>query len=250
MAKAQQAGINLRAHPTPYDSVALFMTPKMSGYSALSIEDLTAVEFRSRDIMRDGLAWFRNYVPGFERAWILDSASQIGTRHARRLAGVEQVTLEHWRNDGAYDDSIGLCPGLTPDFPTLGIPYRSLVPARMDGMLAAGRNSSCDTRAHAALREVPECWVMGEAAGLAAAMAVRDGIQPRDVVVAALQASLEKQGAIVHRRPDGGPKTKGDAYEDFKGSIHFSTPGLEPAKGSEDRSRIQVVGNEEVLPGR
>jgi hypothetical protein len=162
MARALQAGINLRAHPTPYDSVALFMTPKMSGYSALSIEDLTAVEFRSRDIMRDGLTWFRNHVPGFERAWVLDSASQIGTRHARRLTGLERVSLEHWRNDGAYEDSIGLCPGLTPAFPTLEIPYRSLVPASLDGMLAAGRNSSCDTRAHAALREIPECWVMGQ----------------------------------------------------------------------------------------
>jgi hypothetical protein len=231
MAKAMAAGINLRAHPTPYDSVALFMTPKMSGYSALSVEDLTAVEFRSRDIMRDGLTWFRQHVPGFERAWILDSASQIGTRHARRLAGVERVTLEHWRNDGAYEDSIGLCPGLTPAFPTLEIPYRSLVPAAMDGLLAAGRNSSCDTRAHAALREIPECWVMGQAAGLAAAMAVSAGIAPRDVPAPQLQARLEKQGAIVRRKPDAGPTTKGNAYEDFKGSIHFSTPGLEPAKG-------------------
>jgi hypothetical protein len=231
MAKAQQAGINLRAHPTPYDSVALFMTPKMSGYSALSIEDLTAVEFRSRDIMRAGLAWFRNHVPGFERAWVLDSASQIGTRHARRLAGVERVTLDHWRNDGAYEDSIGLCPGLTPDFPTLEIPYRSLVPARTDGLLAAGRNSSCDTRAHAALREIPECWVMGQAAGVGAAMAVSAGIQPRAIPVSELQGRLQRQGAIVRRRPDAGPKTVGDAYEDFKGSIHYSTPGLEPAKG-------------------
>jgi hypothetical protein len=230
MAQAVAAGINLRAHPTPYDSVALFMTPKMSGYSALSIADLTAVEFRSRDIMRDGLAWFRNHVPGYERAWILDSASQIGTRHARRLAGVEYVTLDHWRNDGSYDDSIGLCPGLTPEFPTLEIPYLSLVPQRIDGMLAAGRNSSCDTRAHAALREVPECWVMGEAAGLAAAIAVKDGLRPRDVPVPLLQSKLEKQGAIVRRRADDAPKTKGDAYEAFKGSIHFSTPGLEPAK--------------------
>jgi hypothetical protein len=230
MAKAASAGISLRAHPTPYDSVALFMTPKMSGYNPLDVADLTAVEFRSRDIMRDGLFWFRANVPGFERAWIMDSASQIGTRHARRLAGVERVSLDHWRNDGACADTIGLCPGLTPDFPTLEIPYGSLVPETVDGMLAAGRNLSSDTRAHAALREVPECWVMGEAAGVAAALSVSAGVSPRSVDIAELQRRLERGGAIVHRKPGEGPKTQGDAQEDFKKSIHFSTPGLEPVK--------------------
>jgi FAD dependent oxidoreductase len=230
MRQASAAGINLRAHATPYDSVALFLTPKMSGYSALNVADLTEVEFRSRDIMRSGLIWFRNNVPGFERAWVMDTAQQIGTRHARRLKGVEQVTLDHWRNDGAWQDTIGLCPGLTPEFPTLEIPYGCLVPSELEGMLAAGRNLSADPRSHAALREVPECWVMGEAAGLGAAMSVRDGVRVRDVNVAELQSRLEKRGAIVHRRADDLPKSTGDADVDFRGSIHFSTPGLEPVK--------------------
>ncbi|HEY4685149.1 MAG TPA: FAD-dependent oxidoreductase, partial [Dehalococcoidia bacterium] len=102
MRKAAEIGVNLHAHATPYDSVALFLTPKMSGYSALKIADLTAVEFKSRDAMREGLAFYRAFVPGFERAWILDSAQQIGTRHARRLAGATKVTIDHWRRDGHY----------------------------------------------------------------------------------------------------------------------------------------------------
>jgi hypothetical protein len=72
---------------------------------------------------------------------------------------------------------------------------------------------------------------MGQAAGVGAAMAVSAGIQPRAIPVSELQGRLQRQGAIVRRRPDAGPKTVGDAYEDFKGSIHYSTPGLEPAKG-------------------
>jgi hypothetical protein len=250
MRMAVDSGINLRAHPTPYDSVALFMSPKMSGYSALNVADLTEVEFRSRDVMREGLYWFRQNVPGFERAWIMDSAPQIGTRHARRLAGTERVTLDAWRNDGSSETSIGLCPGMTPEFPTLEIPYGSLVPARIEGMLAAGRNLSADPRSHAALREIPECWVMGQAAGVAASLAIRDGVRLRDVPVAELQSKLEKQGAAVHRRPEDKPKTQGDANEDFKASIHYSTPGLDPAKGSTQNMPVQVVGNEEVLPGR
>jgi hypothetical protein len=199
MERAAREGISLLAHPTPYDSVALFLTPKMAGYSALDVADLTEVEFVSRDVARKGLAFFRQNMPGFERAWILDTASQVGTRHARRLAGLERITVDHWREDGSYPDSIGLCPGPTPSFPTLQIPYRSLVPDSIGGLLAAGRNLSADTRSHAALREIPECWAMGEAAGVAATLAADRGVDVRDVDIGSLQAQLVKQGAIIDR---------------------------------------------------
>ena len=85
---------------------------------------------------------------------------------------------------------------MTPSFPTLQIPYRSLVPADTNG-LAAGRNLSADTKSHAALREIPECWAMGEAAGVAAVLAVDGGTAVRDVDIKALQAQLVEQGSIV-----------------------------------------------------
>lgn len=222
MQRASREGISLLAHPTPYDSVALFLTPKLAGYSALDVADLTEVEFVSRDIARMGLRFFREHVPGFERAWILDTASQIGTRHARRLAGVERINIDRWREDGSAADSIGLCPGPTPSFPTLEIPYRSLVPDRLDGMLAAGRNLSADTKSHAALREIPECWAMGEAAGVAAAQAVDRGIAVRDVDIGALQAQLAAQGAVVHRPGDGAGSAGRDSPEaGIEDSIHW-----------------------------
>lgn len=202
MKRAAEQGIKLLAHPTPYDSIALFLSPKMAGYSALDVADLTAVEFASRDAAREGLEFFRESVPGFERAWILDTASQVGTRHARRLVGRERITIDHWLADGGYADSIGLCPGMTPSFPTLEIPYRSLVPEHLDGLLAAGRNLSADTRAHAALREIPECWAMGEAAGVAAVQSLDDAVDLRAVDIAGLQAQLARQGAIVDRPQD------------------------------------------------
>jgi hypothetical protein len=160
-------------------------------------------------------------VPGFERAWIHDTASQIGTRHARRLAGVERITIEHWRSSGAYPDSIGLCPGVTEKFPTLQIPYRSLVPRDVEGLLAAGRNLSADTKSHAALREIPECWVMGEAAGVASAMAVSGGYRLRDVPVPELQRRLLKRGAIIEP-PGGAPeRVAEDADSQLEASIHW-----------------------------
>ncbi len=57
-------------------------------------------------------------------------------------------SMPHWKAAGGYPDGIGLCPGLTPDFPTLEIPLGCLVPREMDGLLAAGRNVSCDRQAH------------------------------------------------------------------------------------------------------
>jgi 2-polyprenyl-6-methoxyphenol hydroxylase-like FAD-dependent oxidoreductase len=218
MQRASREGISLLAHPTPYDSVALFLTPKMAGYSALDVADLTEVEFVSRDIARLGLRFFREHVPGFERAWILDTASQIGTRHARRLIGVERITIDAWRESGGSDASIGLCPGPTPNFPTLEIPYASLVPERVDGLLAAGRNLSADTKSHAALREIPECWAMGEAAGVAATLAVDSDVEVRDVDVSAVQSQLVRQGAVVDRPGDG---RRTDDGLDIEDSIHW-----------------------------
>ncbi|HLF72500.1 MAG TPA: FAD-dependent oxidoreductase [Dehalococcoidia bacterium] len=238
MSKAVEEGVSLHAHATASDTTALFMTPKMSGYSPLSVADLTAVEFRSRDVMRKGLAFYRQFVPGFERAWILDTAQQIGVRHARRLGGVGRVTIDHWRKDGAYADTIGLCPGLTPEFPTLEIPYSCLVPRGVEGLIAAGRNLSADQQSHAPLREIPECWVMGQAAGIAATLAVSGGRRLAEAPVAELQSKLEKQGAIVHRRAGDTAKPVGEGEDAFKGSIHFlgSTAG-ETAAVTQDQAR-------------
>ncbi|HLF77460.1 MAG TPA: FAD-dependent oxidoreductase [Dehalococcoidia bacterium] len=198
-ANEQDRWLSNTAYVTPYDSVALFVTPKFTGYSALSIKDLSEVEFRSRDSARTILAWFRANMPGFERAWLLDTASQIGTRHSRRLRGVTKVKADVWRASGGSEQSIGLCPGLSPEFPTLEIPYGCLVPNELEGLIVAGRNLSSDPAAHAALREIPECWVMGQGAGVAAAIAARDRRPLRGVKIAELQGRLRAQEAIVAR---------------------------------------------------
>ena len=214
--------------------MALFLTPKMSGYSALNVADLTEVEFVSRDVARKGLTFFRENVPGFERAWILDTASQVGTRHARRLVGAERITIDHWRNDGGYLDSIGLCPGMTPSYPTLQIPYRSLLPASTNGLLAAGRNLSADTASHAALREIPECWVMGEAAGVAATLAVDSGVDVRDIDIRALQAQLVKQGGIVDRPTQ-------PSQDDAQSRPRLRTRRVDPLASGQRGARVRVM---------
>jgi hypothetical protein len=67
----------------------------------------------------------------------------------------------------------------------------------MDGLLVAGRAVSCDATSHSFLREVPQCWMTGQAAGAAAALAVGQGVAPRAVAIDRLQAELRRQGAFV-----------------------------------------------------
>jgi hypothetical protein len=75
------------------------------------------------------------------------------------------------------------------------VPYGALVPRGLDGMLAAGRHVSCDANSHGFMREIPQCWLTGHAAGVGAAVAANRGVQPREVDVSEVRAILRAQGA-------------------------------------------------------
>ena len=179
------------------NDVALFMGPRQTGYSALDVDDLTAVEVRSHRAMDAHLRHYRAYAPGFEAAFLMLSAPQIGVRHARRLTGVDAVLRSRWPDGLALPDEIGVTPAVSPKFPNISIPYGALVPVALDGLLACGRHVSCDKNSHGFMREIPQCWITGQAAGTAAALAVQQGVQVRAVDIAALQTALLGQGAYL-----------------------------------------------------
>ncbi len=181
------------------DDIALFMGPRQTGYSALDVDDLTAVEVRSHRAMDAHLAYYRQHGPGFENAYLMLSAPQIGVRHARRLRGVDAVLRSRWSDGVALPDEIGITPAVSPKFPNISIPYGALLPLDLDGLLAPGRHVSCDKNSHGFMREIPQCWITGQAAGVAAALAVQQGVQPRAVDVGALQAALLGQGVVLRR---------------------------------------------------
>jgi hypothetical protein len=149
---------------------------------------------------------YRAEAPGFERAFPMLSAPQLGVRHARRLGGVEPVTRAWW--DGRISPAeIGVSPSLAPKFPPVSVPYGAIVPATLEGLLAPGRHLACDPTSHSFLREIPQCWLTGQAAGVAAALAADLGVAPRAVPVAAIQAALRGQGALL-REATGGAATR------------------------------------------
>ncbi|HET9735785.1 MAG TPA: FAD-dependent oxidoreductase [Burkholderiales bacterium] len=200
----QRGRAQLRFFDKPFvswrDDIALFLGPRQAGYSALDVADLTEVEVRSHELMAAHLAFYRHEAPGFAAAYALQSAPQLGVRHSRRLVGVGKVLRAQWPAGEPLADEIGVSPSLAPKFPSISIPYGSLVPRELDGLLACGRHISCDPNSHSFLREIPQCWVTGQAAGTAAALAVARGLPPRRLEVAELQETLKNQGVYLRQR--------------------------------------------------
>lgn len=179
------------------NDVALFMGPRLAGYSAINVEDLTAVELRSRELTIGHLEVYREAAPGFSGAFLMLGAPQIGVRHSRRLVGLRKVTRRQWDSGHVFDDEIGVSPSLSPKIPNISVPYGALVPEGLDGILGAGRHLACDPSSHTFLREIPQCWLTGQAAGVAAALAAGSGVQPRQVAARAIQRELLRQGAYL-----------------------------------------------------
>jgi len=187
---------------TPYvtwrNDIAVFMGPRQSGLSALDVDDMTEVEIRSRRFMHSHCAFFREHAPGFENAYVVEGAPQLGVRHTRRLSGVGRIERSNWGNGAPAFDEIGISPSVSPKFPVVSVPYGSLVPRALDGLLAAGRHVSCDANSHGFMREIPQCWLTGQAAGVAAAVAANRGIAPREADVAEIRSILRQQGAFLN----------------------------------------------------
>jgi FAD dependent oxidoreductase len=202
------------------NEMALFLGPRLTGYSGVDVTDLTRVEVESRRRMVRHLDYFRRHAPGFERAWLMLSAPQIGVRHTRRLVGRHKLTIEDWRAGTVFDDEIGVSPSPSQKFANVSVPYRALVARDLDNLLAPGRHMSCDPQTQAFMREIPQCWLTGQAAGVAAALAVSEGVAVPDVVAEALQGELGRQGVYLTAAMAGGP-SRGP-----KVSITADTPAL------------------------
>jgi hypothetical protein len=203
MQRGRDIGVHDRPHVMPRNDMALFMGPRLSGYSCIDIEDLSAVEIESRQRMMTMLDFYRRHMPGFENARIMQTAPQMGVRHSRRLRGVTTMTRDAWMTGKLYDDEIGLSPPPNPRHPNVSIPLGCLLPTGLDNLLAAGRNLSCDAVTHTFMREVPNCWAMGQAAGVAAAVAISAGARVHDVDVREVQSQLVRQGVALHKEVGG-----------------------------------------------
>jgi hypothetical protein len=179
------------------DDVALFLGPRLRGYSGLDVADLTRVEIQSRRRMVAHLDYFRRRAPGFEHAWFMLSAPQVGVRHTGRVLGRHAMRAEEWKSGIRHPDEIGVSPSPSQAFENVSVPYGALLPAQLDNVLVAGRHIACDSQTQAFMREIPQCWVTGQAAGVAAALACTAGVAPGALEVGDIQDALRAQGAYL-----------------------------------------------------
>ena len=173
---------------TPLPGIVWCNCPHMTGFDGMKVGDLTAAEFEGRRRMRALLDYARENVPGFERAYFVDFAPQTGVRQTRLLRGEYVVTKKDVMDRVHFADSV--CRGR--DYYT---PYRALLPVGVEQLLVAGRHYSATPSAQKVSREIPPCMAMGEAAGVAAALALDGGTTVRDVEVGRVQRQMRAQGA-------------------------------------------------------
>lgn len=198
-------------HRTPHDGVVLVHMTRIAGVDPTDPVALTRAELDGRQQVREYARFLRDKVPGFERSIVVATSAAIGVRESRRIHGDYSLTREDVLGARRFEDEIALCGApiedhhagrdtkweYVPGAGVYGIPYRTLLPAGIEGLLVAGRCFSSTHDAHASARSMATCMAMGQAAGTAAAMAAAAGGTPRKVDVAELRSRLRRAGAIL-----------------------------------------------------
>jgi hypothetical protein len=175
----------------------IWVNNAIGGLDPLSVSDLTRLEVNGRKRIMMTHQFLKRNIPGFENSFIMDTASQIGVRSSRRLIGEHILTEKEIFSGSKFPDTVAICPDfrhtLSPEHPHWHIPYRSLIPRQIDNLLVAGRCFSSDPVANDLLAPIQFCIAMGQAAGTAATLAIKNKVPVRDLDYQLLQKCLVEQ---------------------------------------------------------
>jgi len=200
-------------HKTTQQGVIHTIMTRVADMDGTDPVALTQAEIAGRRQAFEYARFLRDYVPGYEKANLSWLSPSIGVRETRRIYGRYRLTRDDCLSARTFDDAIGACgapiedhsPGTdttwvyVPEGMTYDIPYRTLLPQRVDNLVVAGRCFSATHDAHASCRSMAQTMTMGQAAGAAAALAVEHDQLPADVSVALLQDTLLGMGAFFSR---------------------------------------------------
>ncbi|WP_428528371.1 FAD-dependent oxidoreductase [Roseibium sp.] len=170
-------------------------------------DSMTMNEIEGRRQAMLAVQALKRYQPGCEDAKLRNFGMTIGIRDTRKIGAVYDMTGHDVREQGRFDDSVGIFPEFIDGYgililPTTGryfqLPYRTMVPKGVKNLLVAGRATGGDKVSHAATRNMMCCTVTGQGAGVAAAISVKHGIDLDAMDVSLLQTELKRQGVRLH----------------------------------------------------
>ena len=176
------------------------------GIDGTDPESLTKGEIEGRKQAMFAIKALQKYLPGCSGARLRNFGMSIGIRDTRKIDAVYNMTGHDVHNQAKFDDSIGIYPEFIDGYgililPTTGrymqLPYRSMLPKKIRGLLVTGRASGGDKIAHAATRNMSCCAVNGQAAGVAAALTVKSNQDLSSINISSVQMELKKQGVRV-----------------------------------------------------
>ncbi len=194
------------------DDVVHFNTTRVIHHSAIDAVELSDAELQARRQLREYLAFFRKHVPGFETCWVYSVGHHVGVRESRRVRGEAYVTREDFTAARKYPDAIArVCYNIDihnpdgtgtehlrlPEGDWYEIPYGSIVPKGLANLWIGGRPISVDHAVHSSMRVMPPACTVGQAAGLAAALAAEKGTPAAEVDGVALRKMLVEHGAVL-----------------------------------------------------
>jgi FAD dependent oxidoreductase len=195
---------------TPHEREVSVNSTRVTRVLATDVFDWSRAEVESRRQLRQIAAFLRRYVPGFERAYIAQSGVHTGVRETRRITGDYRLTADDVLSARKFDDVVargaypvdihnpkgsGTLLKRLPPGEAYDIPLRCLLPQGLDDILVAGRCLSGSHEAHSSYRVMPIVMATGQAAGVTAALAARQGVRARALPVAEVQRELVRQGA-------------------------------------------------------
>ncbi len=171
--------------------------PRYLASSQIDVEELTRVEFEGRKKMLITYDFFKNNLPGFEKCFIALSAPQLGTRSSRRVHADHMLTVKDITADNVFKDTIAIFPDLdrgeeSIKHPNIHVPYRCLIPRGLENMLVSCRAFGSDQLVQNYFNLIPHCIAFGDAAGVAAALAVKNRCKIRDINIEEMQDKLAK----------------------------------------------------------
>ncbi len=177
------------------------------GYDGTNPDDLTRGEMEGREQAMMAIEALKQFMPGCEGAKLRNFGMTLGIRDTRKIDAHYNMTEHDVREQGRFDDSIGIFPEFIDGYgililPTTGryfqIPYRTLLPDTVKHLICAGRITGGDRVSHAATRNMMCCTVTGQGAGVAAALAVKQDRDFKDLSVGAVQKELLRQEVRIH----------------------------------------------------